>query len=126
MSSVFAETVVEYINDYRTVLRKSLPQAERMLRLKRLNLKSITVYSDDVELFNTSNQILEDIDVNGKIPDQGYYSYSGLQNFYYKQNSNHLVLMVIIEIFSLSKYDASDTHSKLCFSKFNYYSQSNF
>lgn len=81
MSSVFAETVVEYISDYRTVLRKSLPQAERMLRLKRLNLKSITVYSDDVELYNTSIQILEDIDANGKIPEQGYYSYSGLQNF---------------------------------------------
>ena len=84
MSSVFAETVVEYINDYRTVLRKSLPQAERMLRLKQLDLKALTIYSDDVQLFNTSNQILEDIDSNGKIPEQGYYSYSGLQNFYDK------------------------------------------
>lgn len=82
MSSVFAEKITQYISDYRLLLRKSLNQVERMNRLKALDLKSVTIYSDDLSLYNTAWKILKDIESNGNIPDQGYYSYSGLEKFY--------------------------------------------
>jgi len=82
MSSVFAEQTIVFINDYRTLLRKTLPQADRMIRLKELGLRSATIYSEEADLYTISKRILKDIELNGQIPEQGYYSYSGLQKFY--------------------------------------------
>ena len=82
MSSVFVEKITQYISDYRLLLRKSLNQVERMNRLKALDLKSMTIYSDDLLLYNTAWRIIDDIETNGNIPDQGYYSYSGLEKFH--------------------------------------------
>ncbi len=81
MTSVFAEKIIQYVSDYRLLLRKSLNQVERMNRLKALELKSVSIYSDETTLFNTAWKIVEDIETNGNIPDQGYYSYSGLEKF---------------------------------------------
>ena len=82
MSSVFSEKLVQFVSDYRLLLRKTLPQVDRMTRLKQLNLKSMTIYTGDVTLYNTGWSIIEDIESNGNIPEQGYYSYSGLAKFY--------------------------------------------
>ena len=82
--SLFAQTVAQSISDYRLYLRKSkdVDQASRVAKLTKLNLKDVNVYSDDVVLFNTAQSILSDIRETIDIPEQGYYSYSGIAKFY--------------------------------------------
>ena len=82
--SLFAQTVAQSIADYRLYLRKSkdVDQASRVAKLTKLNLKDVNVYSDDVVLFNTAQSILSDIRETIDIPEQGYYSYSGIAKFY--------------------------------------------
>ena len=82
--SIFAQTVAQAIADYRLFLRKSkdVDQASRVAKLTRLNLKDVNVYSEDVVLFNTAQAILHDIRQTIEIPEQGYYSYSGIAKYY--------------------------------------------
>ena len=82
--SSFAQTVAQSIADYRLYLRKSkeVDQASRVAKLTKLNLKDVTVYSDDAVLYRTAVPILNDIRETIDIPEQGYYSYSGIAKFY--------------------------------------------
>lgn len=90
MSSIFAETIAKAIHEYRTMLRKHLPQSERMVRLSQLNLKDPAIYDSEVSLFHTAHRIVDDIEQNVKNAEQGYYSYSGIIQFakYLKQYLN--------------------------------------
>ena len=82
--SMFAETIAQAIADYRLYLRKSknVDQATRVAKLAKLNLKEVNIYSGDVILYKTASSILDDIRESIDIPEQGYYSYSGISKFY--------------------------------------------
>ncbi len=79
--SIFAETIITAIKDYRSYLRKTMKQADRMNKLSELHLKEINAYSGDVALYNKANEIVADIEKNLEIPEQGYYSYSGIEKY---------------------------------------------
>ena len=79
--SIFAETIAAAIKDYRFYLRKTMKQADRMAKLAELKLKDVNIYSGDVVLFETATAIVHDIKINIDIPEQGYYSYSGIKKF---------------------------------------------
>ena len=80
----FAETVAQAIADYRLFLRKSktVDQASRVNKISRLGLKQVNLYSSDVDLYNTAVAILADIRDTIDIPEEGYYSYSGIAKYY--------------------------------------------
>ncbi len=79
--SVFAETMKKSISIYRQMLRKHLPQAERVTKLHQLNLKNPQLYENDVALFHTGYALVNDIEKNLIGATHGYYSYSGVHNF---------------------------------------------
>jgi hypothetical protein len=79
--SIFSETISKAISDYRYLLRRYLPQVERMQKLAELELKNPDIYNNDVSLYQVANNIIKDIEDNIKIPDQGYYSYSGIEHY---------------------------------------------
>ena len=80
----FAETVAQAIADYRLFLRKSktVDQASRVNKISRLGLKQVNLYSSDVDLYNTAVAILADIRDTIDIPEEGYYSYSGIAKYH--------------------------------------------
>ncbi len=82
--SIFAETIAGAIADYRLYLRKSkkVDQATRVSKLKQLKLKDVTIYSGDVVLYDTAYAILHDIRSTIEMPEEGYYSYSGIVKYY--------------------------------------------
>jgi len=82
--SIFAETIAGAIADYRLYLRKSkkVDQATRVSKLKDLKLKDVTIYSGDVVLYDTAFAILNDIRSTIEMPEEGYYSYSGIVKYY--------------------------------------------
>ena len=79
--SIFAETIAAAIKEYRFYLRKTMKQADRMAKLAELKLKDVNIYSGDVVLYQTAQAIVADIQHNISIPEQGYYSYSGIEKF---------------------------------------------
>jgi hypothetical protein len=81
MSSLFSETVTKAISVYRQLLRRYLPQVQRVKKLAQLKLKNPTTYENDVSLYQTALAIVRDIEENMEIPEQGYYSYSGIATF---------------------------------------------
>lgn len=80
-TSIFAETIAKAISDYRQLLRRYLPQSVRVTKLSELKLKDPTLYDSDLTLFKVAHAIIADIEENMKVPDQGYYSYSGILMF---------------------------------------------
>lgn len=81
MSTLFAQTIAKAISDYRQFLRKYLKQSDRIRKLSELNLKDPEIYNNEVKLFEIAHGIIEDIQKNVEIPDQNYYSYSGIAKF---------------------------------------------
>lgn len=81
MSSLFAQTVVQAISDYRRFLRKSYKQSERVQKLEELNLNDPELLENDLRLYNVAWGIVTDIKNNVEIPEQNYYSYSGIAKF---------------------------------------------
>jgi len=79
--SVFSETMKKAINIYRGMLRKYLPQAERITKLHELNLKNPQLYENEIALFHTGHTIISDIKKNLNQSANGYYSYSGVSSF---------------------------------------------
>lgn len=79
--SIFAETIVRAISDYRLLLRRYLSQSERMMKLHRLKLRDLDAYEADLALYQAAKAIVADIEENMKMPNQSYYSYSGIQQF---------------------------------------------
>ncbi len=81
MSSIFIDTMQKAIKKYRQLLRKFLPQAERISKLNKLQLKSAQLYTNDLWLYETGRRIVADIKDNLSPENQGYYSYSGVERF---------------------------------------------
>ncbi len=81
MSSIFAQTIAKAINEYRTMLRRYLSQTERVSRLAALNLRDSKIYDSEATLYSAASGIVNDIRENSKVPDEGYYSYSGIIMF---------------------------------------------
>ncbi len=79
--SIFSETMIKAISDYRLLLRKHLHQVERMMKLQKLNLRSSDIYESDLMLYETGKVIVADIEMNMAMSSSGYYSYSGIQQF---------------------------------------------
>lgn len=81
MPSIFSQTIAKAISTYRQMLRRYLPQAERVTRLNKLNLKDPHLYESDLALYRAAMSIVKDIEENMGVADQGYYSYSGIGTF---------------------------------------------
>lgn len=79
--SVFSETMKKSISIYRQMLRKYLPQAERINKLQQLNLKNPQLYENDIALYHTGHAIVADVEKNLDDSVYGYYSYSGVGSF---------------------------------------------
>ncbi len=79
--SIFSETMKKGISIYRSMLRKYLPQAERVNKLQQLNLKNPQLYENEIALFHTGYTIVNDIEKNLADATNGYYSYSGVSSF---------------------------------------------
>lgn len=69
------------ISDYRLLLRRYLSQVDRMTKLQQLGLKNPNISNSDIALYNVGHAIIADIEENMSVPDQGYYSYSGIMQF---------------------------------------------
>lgn len=81
MSSIFAETMQKAIQKYRQLLRKFLPQAERVNKLNQLNLKNPELYGSELWLYETGYRIVNDIKGHLSPSHQSYYAYSGVEKF---------------------------------------------
>lgn len=79
--SIFSETMKKTFSIYRQMLRKYLPQAERINKLQQLNLKNAQLYENDIALYRTGYAIVADIEKNLGKSVTGYYAYSGVANF---------------------------------------------
>lgn len=80
-SSLFSETITKAISVYRQLLRRYLPQVQRVKKLAQLKLKDQNTYASDISLYHVAQSIIKDIETNMEIPEQGYYSYSGIATF---------------------------------------------
>ncbi len=78
--SIFTDTMVEAIRKYRAMLRKYLPQAERINHLHRLNLKNPQLYNSEVMLYQLGYKIIDHLQQLDNTKN-GYYSYSGISQF---------------------------------------------
>lgn len=89
--SIFTETMTKAIADYRFLLRRYLAQSDRMAKLRELKLRDSDTYESDLSLYNTGMAIIADIEQNMADLKQGYYSYSGIQQFsqYMKEYLNN-------------------------------------
>ena len=81
MSSIFSETMQKAIAKYRQLLRKFLPQAERVAKLQELGLKNSEMYTSELWLYDTGRKIVADVQNNLRPDNQGYYAYSGVEKF---------------------------------------------
>lgn len=79
--SLFSETITLAIKDYRFLLRRYLTQVERVVKLQELNLKDPAIYQTDLSLYRVAEKIIQDIDKNMSVPNEGYYAYSGIEQF---------------------------------------------
>jgi hypothetical protein len=124
--SIFSDTMKNAISNYRQMLRKYLPQAERVSKLNQLNLRSPQLYQNEIMLHEAGYKIVEhlfDLDSNKG----GYYAYSGIAKFgnYLKEFlDNYLIdgnrvihkaqktsqaLVHIIQLLTLSKDKITDS-----------------
>lgn len=79
--SIFAETMSKAIGDYRRILRRYLSPEQRINKLAELKLKDPGIYKSDILLYKTAHAIVDDIQNNIQVPDEGYYSYYGIIKF---------------------------------------------
>lgn len=80
MLSLFSDTISKAISDYRRLLRRFLPQAERMAKLMELNLKELD-YDEEIALYHMAQRIIQDIETHMDSGEKNYYTYSGVGNF---------------------------------------------
>lgn len=81
--SLFSDTMVKAINDYRLLLRRHLKQVERVIKLQQLRLRDNTIYESDVALYSIGQAIVADIKanlLNMRVYNQ-FHAYSGIQQF---------------------------------------------
>lgn len=89
--SLFSETMTKAIGDYRFLLRRNLSQADRMHKLYELKLRDEEIYNNECDLYEVGHAIAVDIEKNMASSKEGYYSYSGIQEFckYLKEFLSH-------------------------------------
>ncbi len=78
--NMFIDSMVTAIRKYRTLLRKYLPQAERVNQLQRLDLKNPRLYEDEIKLYSLGGEIVEHL-TTLTASKNNYYSYSGINKF---------------------------------------------
>ncbi len=81
-TSTFTDTMLYMVSKYRSMLKKLVPQPERVKIHVRLDLKNPQLYENRVMLYNLGYKIiahLKELDVSKK--EKGYYSYSGPRKF---------------------------------------------
>ncbi len=79
--SEFSKKVYQLIGEYRTILRKNLPQFERMQKLEKLKLKAKLDSTTEFEFYQIAQGILSDEANQRSSRDGSYYSYSGVEQF---------------------------------------------
>lgn len=79
--SIFTETIARAISDYRYLLRRNLPQSERVAKLQALELRDPELYEDEIRMYRTALMIVSDIEENMDTKEKNYYSYSGIGKF---------------------------------------------
>ena len=131
--SIFSETMIKAIADYRFLLRRYLSQVERMTKLQKLKLRDSDTYESDLALYEAAKGIVTDIENNMETANQGYYSYSGIQEYCkflseylenYHVENNQVVhraqkasraLMTAIQLTSLPRERLNDSVTKQLF-----------
>lgn len=83
--SIFADTMLKAISDYRSLLRRHLDQADRVRKLNALKIRGNFYYENDVDLYTIGYSIIKDIERSFSHTGRGYYAYSGVRRF-----SDHL------------------------------------
>lgn len=85
--SMFKQTMTKAITDYRQILRRYLSSHERTEKITQLRLKDSSIFKSETLLYHAGQAIIEDIEKNVQIPNEGYYSYHGITKFcqYLKQ-----------------------------------------
>ena len=89
--AIFLNTMVKLVKEYRTLLRRQLTQAERMVKLRDLGLGKRIMQYDEVTLYNAGQAIIADLENAETQKKQGYYTYSGMKQFqaYLKNYLSH-------------------------------------
>ncbi len=78
--NMFTDSMVTAIRKYRALLRKHLPQAERVNQLQRLDLKNPRLYDDEKRLYSLGVEIIHHLRTL-TASKNNYYSYSGVDKF---------------------------------------------
>lgn len=79
--SDFARKIYKAIGEYRTILRRNLSQAERMIKLDRLNLKVKLNQTTDIEFYRIAENIILDARASRRQEGVSYYTYQGAARF---------------------------------------------
>jgi len=79
--TIFTETALKAICDYRQLLKRYLNPIQRDSKLEELNLKNGFTHYPDTKLFRIAQNIVTDIERNLGNHSQGYYAYSGVRKF---------------------------------------------
>ena len=78
--NMFTDSMVTAIRKYRALLRKHLPQAERINQLQRLDLKNPQLYEDETRLYSLGSEMVSHL-TTLTASKNNYYSYSGVNKF---------------------------------------------
>lgn len=81
LDSMFVETMSRAISDYRQILKKYLTPDQRSAKMTELRLKDPTIFESESVLYHVVQNILQDIEKNIRVPNEGYYSYYGIVRF---------------------------------------------
>ena len=79
--STFSETILHAINEYRNLLRKTTPAAERRSKMHSLGLDGRFSELPDCELHNKAANIVSDLKKQLPNESEAQYTYSGRKQF---------------------------------------------
>jgi hypothetical protein len=80
--SSFSEIILKAINDYRTLLRKTVPAEERKTKLRQLGLDGRYSELHDLDLYEKAEMMTADLRNNlSKEEESSQYTYSGNRKF---------------------------------------------
>lgn len=78
--NMFTDSMITAVRKYRSLLRKHLPQAERINQLQRLDLKNPRLYEDETRLYSLGSEMVSHL-TSLTASKNNYYSYSGVNKF---------------------------------------------
>lgn len=85
--TIFSDTILKVIFDYRQLLKRHLKVGERRAKLKALGLSSECDPTDEVALYALAEVIAKDLEGSLASLPAGYYTYSGMQKFFEHLNA---------------------------------------